>query len=303
MTFPLPQVLDGALGTELDAVHPAASHHPLWLLLTLLEHPDRITAIHKRYVDAGALLVLTALYQASERGLLEHGGAHGIAGPADCVRVFEAAVAAVVAAGARYVGGSIGPYGAYLAGGEEYTGEYGLADPERELESFHRLRLDTLCAHPQVALLAVETVPLFAEVRVLVAMLRAQPKPFYVSCSMRDACHLADGTHVAEVVRWLASSVPANLVAVGSNCIPLASTSATLRAWREALDAAGVVLPLVVYPNSGEVYDGESKAWTGDSSGFEEEEVAEWRLLGAELVGGCCRVGPSTIAQVASWIE
>ena len=67
-----------------------------------------------------------------------------------------------------WVAASVGPYGAALADGSEYRGDYGV--PDRTLRDFHARRLEVLAAaEPDV--LAVETIPDVREAEVLVPLL------------------------------------------------------------------------------------------------------------------------------------
>lgn len=58
-----------------------------------------------------------------------------------------------------------------------------------------------------------------------------------------------------------------------------------------------------VYPNSGEVWDPSTKRWGRAASAaldpsqesFWQHHVPEWCVLGASIIGGCCRVGPEAI--------
>lgn len=55
---------------------------------------------------------------------------------------------------------------------------------------------------------------------------------------------------------------------------------------------------MIVYPNSGEIYDGIKKVWLPDSAldGKNFEEMAmEWKEKGVKCIGGCCRVTPDLI--------
>ena len=66
------------------------------------------------------------------------------------------------------------------------------------------------------------------------------------------------------------------------------------------LRAAGGGKPIVVYPNSGAQYDAERKCWHGqESAGQWAEQAVEWYRAGASLIGGCCRIGPDHIRQLA----
>jgi homocysteine S-methyltransferase len=68
--------------------------------------------------------------------------------------------------------------------------------------------------------------------------------------------------------------------------------TAALELAREVSD-----LPRIAYPNSGEVWDGAARAWTGDPE-LPDSLFREWATL-ATGVGGCCRLGPDTIARIA----
>jgi len=59
--------------------------------------------------------------------------------------------------------------------------------------------------------------------------------------------------------------------------------------------------PVMVYPNSGEVWDAGARCWTGtgDPASF-GAMAAVWFAAGAQLVGGCCRTRPAHIREVAA---
>lgn len=57
-------VLDGAMGTELDA-RGVDTGHPLWSALALVEDPETVGAVHADYAAAGARVLVTNSYQAS----------------------------------------------------------------------------------------------------------------------------------------------------------------------------------------------------------------------------------------------
>ena len=61
---------------------------------------------------------------------------------------------------------------------------------------------------------------------------------------------------------------------------------------------------IVVYPNSGAVYHAESKTWSGltDLSSC-ESMVKEWMESGADIIGGCCGIGPKQIKAMGKVIS
>src|SRR4029078_4197611 len=164
-------VLDGGLATELEA-RGADLSDDLWSARLLLDDPRLIVDVHRAYVDAGADVVIGASYQASVEGL-ERCGLDHAAATALLERSVE--LAREGAQGQALVAASIGPYGAVLANGAKYTGDYGLGDAETAgafLRGFHGPRADVLAsAAPDV--LAVETIPSFVEAEALLPGLDA----------------------------------------------------------------------------------------------------------------------------------
>lgn len=142
-------------------------------------------------------------------------------------------------------------------------------------------------------LLACETIPSRQETAVLLRLLRETPDRWaWISFSCRDTAHLSDGTRLADVVRLCESTH--SVAAIGVNCTRPEFTAGLLQEMGAETDK-----PLVVYPNSGEEYDGTSKTWSADPSPIDWPEAArDWIRLGAAGIGGCCRVGPAHIAQL-----
>jgi homocysteine S-methyltransferase len=181
------------------------------------------------------------------------------------------------------VAASVGPYGAYLADGSEYRGDYDL--DVAGLRAFHRPRLDVL-ATAGADVLAVETIPCLAEVEALCAELDGTGVTAWLSLSA-DGEHTRAGEPLVEA--WAMADDVDEIIAVGVNCCAPGDVTTALA------DAAG---PLVAYPNSGQGWDAVRRAWTGESA-FDPGAVESWLEAGARLVGGCCRVGPDDIAEVA----
>jgi homocysteine S-methyltransferase len=188
------------------------------------------------------------------------------------------------------VAASVGPYGAYLADGSEFTGDYDL--DENGLYDFHRQRWKLLSSTP-ADLLACETIPSFDESRAL-SRLHAESTSLYAwfSFSCRNGLHISDGTPIARCVSELASI--SRIVAFGINCTAPEHILGLVRKLRVETNK-----PIVVYPNSGEVYDAKHKCWTGTG---DPETLARssrnWYEAGARLIGGCCRTRPEHIRRI-----
>ena len=292
-------ILDGGLATALES-RGQDLDDPLWSARVLLDAPQEVAAVHRDYLEAGADCIATVTYQATFQGFAARGFDDARAG-----RAFRTAVSLAVEARNGFwarpasrkgrlrplVAASVGPYGAYLADGSEYTGRYDL--DEDALMAFHRRRW-RLLARSDADLLACETIPSLVEARALLRLLTETPDRWaWLSFQCRDGMHLADGSPVAEAVR-LCRTAP-GVAAVGFNCVPPSRLEALLRA---AAAEAGDV-PLAAYPNSGEAYDAATKAW---SNGAEKRDPGSdaigWRRVGARLVGGCCRTGPPDIRRM-----
>ena len=291
-------VLDGAMATELEA-RGCNLADSLWSAKVLMENPELIRDVHLDYFRAGAQVAITASYQATPAGFaargLDEAQSRALIGKSVELarKAREAYLAENAHAGTLLVAGSVGPYGAYLADGSEYRGDY-LRDDEVFID-FHRPRVEALL-DAGADLLACETLPSFAEIRALTALLAAYPRArAWFSFTLRDSEHLSDGTPLHEVVAWLAENP--QVVALGINCIALADTTAALR-YLHGLTA----LPLVVYPNSGEHYDAVSKTWHhhGEACATLAGYLPQWLEAGAKLIGGCCRTTPQDIAALAA---
>ncbi|MCE0534347.1 homocysteine S-methyltransferase [Kineosporia rhizophila] len=286
-----PLVLDGGLSTELERRgHDITGR--LWSAQLLLDAPAAVVEAHRAFLDAGADIITTASYQASPEGFARAG--FDAATAAELIRLsVQLAQQAIEASGRpALIAGSVGPYGAMLANGAEYTGDYGsvtLAD----LRAFHRPRLEML-AEAGVDVLAVETVPSLLEVEALLAELDRLNHPVWLSLTT-DGVRTRRG-EPAETAFSMAKSVPA-VVAVGANCTDPAGVGAAVKVATDASGKAGVV-----YPNSGEGWDAVARAWTpaAASQGLLIGDVDGWVASGARIIGGCCRVGPEQIAAVAA---
>jgi homocysteine S-methyltransferase len=291
--YPDAVVLDGGLATELEA-RGADLGDELWSARLLIDDPTSIVEMHRAYVDAGADVVIGASYQASYEGLARRGIDHDAA-TALLARSVE--LARDGADGRALVAASIGPYGAVLANGAEYTGDYGLGEAHVArsfLRDFHGPRAEALAAAGP-DLLAIETIPSIVEAEALISVLDDLPDvPAWVSFSCRDASHLNDGTPFDEAVDLVADH-PA-VVAVGVNC-----TSPTWVPALVELAAARTAKRVVAYPNRGGTWDPGAKRWTGDDApgGFGPLAL-ELRVAGARLIGGCCGTGPSDIRAVVA---
>ncbi|MFE7483307.1 homocysteine S-methyltransferase [Streptomyces sp. NPDC057552] len=290
-----PVLLDGGLSDQLEAQGCDLSD-ALWSARLLADAPEQIEAAHLAYLRAGAQVLITSGYQATFEGFARRGIGPERAGAllARSVELARRASAAARRAGPGrevWVAASLGPYGAMLADGSEYRGRYGLT--VRELERFHRPRVAAFAgAGPDV--LALETVPDVDEAEAMVRVAEETGLPFWLSYSVAGGRTRA-GQPLEEAFAVAAGRE--GVVAVGVNCCDPAEAE---EAVRTAVAVTGK--PAVVYPNSGEGWDAGGRGWTGRST-FDPGRVRAWTEAGARLVGGCCRVGPDRIEELAALLE
>lgn len=304
-------ILDGGLATELEKRGCDLSAD-LWSARILRDDPGLIRQVHADYYRAGADCCTSASYQATIPGFMRVGLSE-----AEAIHLLRLAVQLVIEARDAFwrereqrsggglnkvqleerggplrplVAASVGPYGAYLANGAEYTGEYDR--DEAGLLEFHRQRWHIL-AESAADILACETIPSFVEAHALSRLLAETPERLaWFSFSCRDGHHISDGTPLADCAEYLAQFE--QVAAVGINCTPPRFIPDLIKEVTAVTDK-----PVIVYPNSGERYDPVEKRWLGESVPAEFGTFSrEWRKLGAAVIGGCCRTGPAHILQI-----
>ncbi len=294
-------VIDGALATELERRGCDLSDD-LWSARILLEQPESIKRVHLDYFKAGADCAITASYQATVEGFARR-GLH----EKEAITLMQKSVELAMEArdefwvedtnhqgGSKpFIAASVGPYGAFLADGSEYRGNYGLS--EKELMDFHRPRMKALI-EAGADMLACETIPCLIEAQAIAKLLKEFPDvTAWVSFSARDEKHISEGQVFADCVKQLERHP--QIAAIGINCTSPKHIPALIRAAKKVTQK-----PVLVYPNSGEKYDAAKNEWDGhpvlDSFG---EQAREWYDAGARLLGGCCRTTPEDIRVIASW--
>lgn len=294
-----PAPLDGGFATELEALGEDLSDD-LWSARLLRDGPAMVEAVHLAYLRAGARVVITASYQASRESFAPVGVA-----PVDADRLLATSVTLAQAARDAFrreapdarpvlVAASLGPYGAMLAEGQEYTGDYAGAG-RAEIARFQHERVAALLG-PGPDLLAWETIPNVLEAEAIAELQERFDGPdAWVSFQCRDGSRIADGTPIEEAVARVAAAP--GVRAVGCNCTAPEHVLEVIGRCRQAAPE----LAVVVYPNDGRVWDGPARAWaTGGTGRFPDEAVRAWRDAGATLIGGCCGVGPDGVAAIAA---
>ena len=247
--------IDGGLATELEARGHDISGK-LWSGHVLLNDVAAIEQLHYDYLVAGADIIITASYQVSIPGMREAGYSRQ-----DALSALELSVEAGTRARRRWcaakavtswdeqplIAASVGPYGAYLADGSEYTGDYEL--DAAGLQAFHRERLE-LFIQSDADLLAFETVPSLTEALVYADLV----KP----CGGRQRGSVSPvetaSTSVTGLILPRRSGLYCEAIQIGSR---LASTvlhrntsNAPLRQWPKRPTSAWLATPTAAKPGT-----------------------------------------------------
>ncbi|PSR84938.1 Homocysteine S-methyltransferase [Actinidia chinensis var. chinensis] len=303
-------VVDGGFATQLEK-HGAAINDSIWSAVCLIKDPDLIKRVHLEYLEAGADILVTSSYQATIPGFISKG-----LSIEESESLLKKSVKLAVEARDKFwdakkrisghgynralVAASIGSYGAYLADGSEYSGCYGPSVGLAKLKDFHRRRLQVLVeASPD--LLAFETIPNKLEAQACVELLEEENVqiPSWICFSSVDGENAPSGESFKECLDLINSSNKVS--SVGINCAPPHFIQGLVQKFKELTEKI-----IVVYPNSGEVWDGRAKRWQ-PSKCFDDDKfklfATRWRDAGAKLIGGCCRTTPNTVRAISKVLK
>lgn len=325
-------LLDGGVSTHLSDLYKADFEYPeLWSssLLMTPEGKDIIVQGHKDWLKSGTNILTTVTYQCHDiskvindeqmEQMLRDG-----------VKLAQRAIAELPGEN-RFVVASMGCYGGALADGSEYTGNYPNIHSEKDLVDFHRLKTQVLLEEEPDGL-ALETVPCVLECRAFVLLLQElrekQSIPAcWISLACRNGEELNDGTKIEEALEAIQQLDPkADLIqAIGINCCDSGYVSSLVRRIIATMSRPGQPRRgLVIYPNSGEEWDAQTKTWK-EGTGLRKDDLQDafadrlmktigivldmWRELkpGCQppklVLGGCCRTTPKTIATLRKQVD
>ena len=275
------------MGQEL--IRRGAPRSPeLWSAWAMLENPQLVADVHTDYVEAGCDVLTTNSYATFANRLVEHGledRAEELTRHAGMLarQVADAAVRPVrVAASLPPLRGSYSP---------NPEGSY------EELRDEYLVMADHLADHADLFL--CETMGACFEARAAADAARVSGLPVWVAFTLQGGTgpRLLDGTPFDEA----ADSIDADAFLL--NCCSPEQTTEALPLLRATTD-----LPIGAYANA---FHGMPVGWKGrDGHALPEgrtdmgaERYAEaargWVAMGADIVGGCCEIGPGHIARLA----
>lgn len=294
-------ILDGAMATELEKYN-CDLNDALWSAKVLMENPELIKKVHLDYFHAGADIALTASYQATVEGFMKRNLTKEAAKNLIIQSVTLAAEArdeywaATIDKANRpkpLVAASVGPYGAYLADGSEFTGNYKVT--KEALVQFHEERIAILL-DAGADILICETIPCLMEAEAILSILKRYSNIYAImSFSAKDEQHISNGEKIADCAKLLDPAT--QVAAIGINCTNPEYIVGLITEIKQQS-----AKPIAVYPNSGETYHPEDKTWSSETTATDFGTLSKaWYQAGAKIIGGCCRTSPRDIEKITNW--
>lgn len=290
--MPSVHILDGGLGTSLQDKYGVVfdASTPLWASHLLVSDPTTLLACQRDFATAGIDVLLTATYQVSIEGFARtktadfpNGIPRGAIPPflRTALDVADQAVQRTAASIAL----SLGPYGACMIPGQEYSGKYDAEhDNEEALYRWHLERLQLFMdatdqgLFSRVQYIAFETIPRLDEIRAVRRAIHSIAgdsiiPPFWISCVFPNKDEtLPDGSSIEQVVTAALAPMQdgARPWGIGINCTKVAKLPGLVDRFggfvRKIMleDTPAAAVPtLVLYPDgtNGEVYNTLTQQW------------------------------------------
>jgi 5-methyltetrahydrofolate--homocysteine methyltransferase len=271
-------IADGATGTMLMAAGlPAGVPPELWNI----EQPEKISSLHRAYLDAGSQIILTNTFGGS-RIKLEKAG---LSDRTKELNLRAAELARQAAGDSAYVAGDIGPTGELMAPMGVLTYDLAIDAYAEQAAALARGGVDAIW---------VETMTDLEEARAAVnGALQATMLPVFCSLSFGRRGRTIMGVSARQAVEAL---WPLGLAAIGLNCgeglemVPDVLTQ---------MHAAAPDAVLIAKPNAG------LPRLTAGQTVYDlspQDFAAQMRIyagLGAQIVGSCCGSSPAFIKALS----
>jgi S-methylmethionine-dependent homocysteine/selenocysteine methylase/SAM-dependent methyltransferase len=291
-----PVIMDGATGTELIRVagqRPELEEH-LWGLTAILDSPGEVKAVHRRYVEVGCDVICTDTWGLPSA--LRDGGP----------RLWEASEPVhwmdVARRGVRLAREAIaeGDREGEVAVAFSINGDVDTPDGRETI----RLLARAFEEDPP-DLILMETLTLIrSSTYATVEALLDTGLPVWLSFRRcrHGVCGVygehwggPEGDAFGRAARRFEEM---GIGALALNCLPPDHVTGMLAWLRDFTD-----LPLGVYPNLGYLSEAGWRHEAGVDAGEYAQLALRWREEGAQIVGGCCGVGPEQIAAARAALD
>jgi len=294
-------IVDGGFSTQLSNYVPGVDDDPLWTARSVVTNPEAVQQTHLDFIKAGARVILTNSYQISNQGFQKYldldaksttDAIHSSVKMAKCAVKKSGKLESEI-----LVGGSVGPFGACQHDGSEYTGAYMEHMSREELVSWH---LPRVCALIEggVDFIAAETMPSWREALSVLDCVSSAGgfTPIWLSFTLKDENLLPTGEPLQDAIKHVRRHElfsKGRVFAVGINCCHPSLVSGAIDNIRRITKT----LPVIVYPNSGETWNGSSRKWEGVGEDW-DLYIEVWLKKGVVAIGGCCRTRSDTINKI-----
>ncbi|XP_044750453.1 homocysteine S-methyltransferase 1-like isoform X2 [Coccinella septempunctata] len=304
-------ILDGGFATQLSChTNKPIDGDVLWSARFLSTDKEAVINAHLDFLRAGADIIMTNTYQASIGGFVEHLKMSEKESYDLIVESVHLAKIAVERFQQEFntskkplIVGSVGPYGASLHDGSEYTGSYAANTPVETMKQWHLPRIRALL-EGGVDLLGLETIPCKSEAEMLVKLLKTecpQTKAWLTFSVRPDGKSIAFGENFQHTAKSCYDLNRNQLVAVGINCVAPRLVETFISGINRGRESDPV--PLIVYPNSGESYKVDLGWIDRDKCEPVEVYVSKWLDLGVTWVGGCCRTYAVDVTRIHNEVQ
>jgi 5-methyltetrahydrofolate--homocysteine methyltransferase len=275
---------DGATGTNYFLAGLGAGDPPeFWNV----DRPEEVLSLHRRFIEAGAEIILTNTFGCNRQRLKLHKAEH---------RVYEFAKRAAelarqsadAASGPVLVAGSVGPTGELFAPLGELTHEDAVASFTEQMQGLRDGGTDVAWIE---TLSSPEELNAAAEASIKVGL------PYVVTCTFDTAGRTMMGV-LPEQLDGIVAGQAIAPVAIGANCgVGASDILVTLLGMQNATHT------LVVKGNCGiPHFQGTECVYSGTP-----EQMAKYATLaidaGARIVGGCCGTTPVHVAAMRAAID
>jgi len=279
-------IADGALGTMFQAAGLAPGESPV---VWNIEHPDRVRAVHRAYIEAGAQILITNTFVGSRFRLAQHGWAARVA---EANRVGAEILREEIArAGVDVIAaGDIGPSGELLAP----LGALAFDDAVAGFEEQARALIDG-----GVDVIWTMTLSDLEEARAVIAGVRRVSKDIPILASLtfdtrgRTMMGVKPETAARALLDWGAA-------AIGGNC---GNGPEEILGVVQKMRAVAPDAILIAKSNAGkpELVDG--KTIFRATPEVMAQSARELRDAGARIIGGCCGTTPAHIRAMAEAVD
>lgn len=283
-----PLVLDGGLATTLEQAG-CSLKTSLWSSEVLKNNPTQIKQAHQAFTDVGADILLTSTYQASYQTFSDIGMK-----ATEIDQLYNTAVNQIMEATTdkQVIVGSLGPYGAYLSDGSEYTGVYDLS--KEDYFQFHKTRIEALVKRG-IYDFVFETVPNFEEIKAIVEYIvpHYTNQTFWLSVTVNEDGDLSDDTEFEKLCAYI-KQYAERIPVFGINCSSVAGINKAI-----SKGLKNVPQTIALYPNGGAQYNAVEKEWESvGNQGLIVEQIPDWLDQGVKIIGGCCQTTPENIKSI-----